>query len=86
MLKQKKIQNTEFQQIIKKQKTLIDSNAIHLREIEKQNRQLIRHNLLVDNAVLTQNNIVEIFSQSKDMFKSLMNDIDNAKKSINMCF
>ncbi len=86
MLKQKKIQNTEFQQIIKKQKSLIDSNAIHLREIEKQNRQLIRHNLLVDNAVLTQNNIVEIFSQSKDMFKSLMNDIDNAKKSINMCF
>ena len=86
MLTQKKLQSNEFQHIIRKQKLLIDSGSIHLREIELENKQLIRHNLLVDNSVLTQNNIVEIFSQGKEMFKALMKDIENAKKSINMCF
>lgn len=86
MLKQKKIENAEFKRIIKNQKLLIDSDSIHLRDVEMQNKQLIRHNLLVDDAILTQNNIVEIFSQGKDMFKALMRDIENAKKSINLCF
>lgn len=86
MLSQKKLWNTEFQQLIRKQKILIDTNSIRLREIETQNKQLIRHNLLVDNAILTQNNIVEIFTHGKDMFKSLIKDIEKAKKNINLCF
>ena len=86
MLKQKRLQSSEFQEIIQKQKLLIDSGSISLRENELANKQLIRHNLLVDNAILSQNNKIEIFSQGKDMFRSLMRDIDNAKKSINICF
>ena len=86
MLKQKKLQSSEFQDLIHKQKLLIDTDSISLRENEQENKQLIRHNLLVDNAVLSQNNKIEIFSQGKDMFNSLMKDIENAKKSINICF
>lgn len=86
MLKQKRLQSSEFQDIITKQKLLIDTGNISLRDIEQENKQLIRHNLLVDNAVLSQNNKIEIFTRGQDMFKSLVKDIENAKKSINMCY
>lgn len=86
MLKHKKLQSNEFKEIISKQKLLIDTGNINLRENEYENKQLIRHNLLGDNAMLSQNNKIEVFSQGKDMYKSLLKDVEKAKKSINMCF
>ena len=86
MLKQKKLQSHEFQEIITKQKLLIDSGSINLREIERKHKQLIRHNLLIDNAILTQNNKIDLFNKGTDMFNSLLKDIENAKKSINLCY
>ena len=47
-------------------------------------RDMIRLNQRYDSAYFTQNNEVELFTDGREKFESLIADIENAKKSINI--
>lgn len=47
-------------------------------------KDMIRLNQRYDSAYFTQNNSVELFTDGRDKFESLLEDIKNAKKSINI--
>ena len=49
-------------------------------------RQMIKLNLVYGEAYLTQNNSIDMFSDGKDFFRSLMKDIKAAKYSIDIEF
>lgn len=53
---------------------------------EKKHKDLIRLNMLNDNAYLTQNNSIEIITDGNKMYDRLIEDIDRAEKAINIEF
>lgn len=63
----------------------ISSNQLRTTNaVIQQNQDLIYMNLFNNDAVLTENNHVDIFTDGKEKFDSLFTDIKNAKKSIHL--
>ena len=60
----------------------LNGNICNNPDIAGDYKQLIIHNAFYGKAPLTVNNSFEIFTSGKDKFKSLFNEIENAKKSI----
>ena len=86
MIARKRIKSKQFKDVIHRQKLDIDSGELPLRETENKYKQIIRQNLLMSKCALSQNNKIEIFTDGKEKLKALLNDIENAKKSINISY
>lgn len=86
MINDKRIRSREFRELVSNQKLGIDEGNFPLNDVEFTHKQLIRQNLLMSQCALSQNNQIEIFSKGKVMVERLLEDIKNAKKSINICY
>ena len=86
MLKRKAIRSKELKELVKKQKAQIESDEVGSSGVEAKYKQLIMHNLNTCESMLTHNNKVKLFCNGPDKIDALLKDIDNAKKSINMCY
>lgn len=75
----------ELRKVALKQERLITSKELYLEEKEQNKYQdLILYNLEVSDAVLTNNNAVEIMSSGEEKFKKLLEDIKKAKEYIHV--
>ncbi|WP_400242893.1 cardiolipin synthase [Niallia sp. JL1B1071] len=71
--------------ILASQLLQISSNQLRTtNEVIRKNQDLIYMNLFNNDAVLTENNALEIFTDGNQKFKQLFTDIKNAKKSIHL--
>lgn len=86
MIREKSIRSREFKQLVVNQKIGIDAGNMPLNEVEFAHKQLIRQNLLMSQCALSQNNKIEVFSKGKVMVERLLEDIESAKKSINISY
>ncbi|MBQ8749263.1 MAG: cardiolipin synthase [Clostridia bacterium] len=86
MIKDKGIRSKEFKEFVVNQKLGIDDDVLPLREVEYKHKQLIRQNLLMSHCALYQSNKIEIFTNGTDKINQLLQDIENATKSINICY
>lgn len=74
-----------IEQLISYQIEAIENNELELRnEHIKNYNHLIYMNLKTNNAVLTQDNAVEVFDDGNDKFESLLHDIEHAKHHIHI--
>lgn len=86
MLKRKAIGGKEFKKLVHKQKNLMENEQVILHGVEKRYSTLIKQNLLGNDAMFTTNNKIELFCDGQSKLKSLLKDLNEAKKSINMCY
>lgn len=71
--------------ILASQLLQISSNQLRTtNEVIRTNQDLIYMNLFNNDAVLTENNAVDIFTDGKEKFDQLLKDIKSAKKSIHL--
>lgn len=74
-----------IEQLISYQIEAIENNELELRNEHIKNfNQLIYMNLKTNNAVLTQDNDVQIFDDGNDKFEALLHDINHAKHHIHI--
>lgn len=74
-----------FDDLVKMQTELIKNEEYQFKTAAaKKHRDLIFLSLRVNNAILTQNNDIEIFIDGKDKFESLFRDLEQAKDHIHL--
>lgn len=74
-----------IEQLISYQIEAIENNELELRKEHIKNyNHLIYMNLKTNNAVLTQDNAVEVFDDGNDKFETLLHDIEHAKHHIHI--
>ena len=86
MLKRKAVRSKELKELVNKQKALIQSDKVSATGVESKYKQLIMHNLNTCDSMLTHNNKVKFFTTGLEKIDALLEDIENAKKSINVCY
>lgn len=86
MLKRKAVRSKELKELVKKQKAQIQGDEVGTTGVEAKYKHLIMHNLNTCDSILTHNNRVKLFTNGIDKVNALLNDIHNAKKSINVCY
>ena len=78
---EKRIITEELQ---KQSREMEEDSFQYTTDVAEKWKNLIRLNQVYGNAYLTQNNDIEIFTDGKDMFRSLVKDIQHANKSVNV--
>lgn len=74
-----------IEQVLASQLLQISSNQLRTtNEVIRNNQDLIYMNLFNNDAVLTENNAVDIYTDGKEKFDQLLKDIMAAKKSIHL--
>lgn len=86
MIREKSIRSREFKELVVNQKLGLDAGELPLNEVEFTHKQLIRQNLLMSQCALSQNNVIDVFSKGKVFIEKLLEDIESAKKSINISY
>src|SRR5690606_1943468 len=79
------LKKSGIEQVVEKQKELIRTEKFHFSDqVTAENKDLIYMNLVNDQALFTKNNAVEVFVDGQEKFRSLFQDIENAKESIHL--
>lgn len=79
------IQQEETIEIFHEQKTALEEGTYEFpNAITKKHSPLIKMNVDYNHALLSSKNDVKIFSEGKDKFRSVIEDIENAKQSIHI--
>ena len=84
MLKKRKVKIEEFEALLEKEVKLVKNSSIE--ELEDDKKNLILLNINNAKSMYTIYNDVKFYKWGKDMLQNLKNDLQNAKKSINIMF
>jgi cardiolipin synthase len=79
------IKKTGFEEVLETQTTTLRANKFKfLNQVTSNNRDLIYMHLIKNQAILTEDNAVKIFTDGKEKFDQLFTDIKNAKEYIHI--
>jgi cardiolipin synthase A/B len=85
MIKRKAIRTAEYKKLLSEEISWLGENKF-IDEYSPKYKSLILQNINDGNSTYVPTNKVQYFSSGKDNVESLINDIRNAKKNINICY
>ncbi|WP_449538631.1 cardiolipin synthase [Ferdinandcohnia sp. Marseille-Q9671] len=79
------LKKSGYEEMLKEQKHQLRTQQFHFNKwVTKNNQDLIYMNLVNDQALFTENNAVEVFTDGQEKFRSLFQDIENAREFIHL--